>query len=107
LGQAITRVRSLVWPGASVLQERINDLERQLERCREESRQLEILDPSRNRSYYVASPWKKKFHNPNCKWIREIDHKKLLVFNSREDALATGRRPCKTCRKHVEAAEVV
>lgn len=98
LGQVITRVRRLVWPEAALLFERVDDLEWQLERCREESQQLETLVSTRNGSFFVASPWKKKFHSPDCKWIREIDPKKLLRFDSRNEAVATGRRPCKTCR---------
>jgi len=47
---------------------------------------------------YVASKNSKVFHKPDCKWAKKINPKNLIGFKSREDAVNSGRRPCKSCR---------
>ena len=97
MGEFVSRVRSLVWPEAALLRERINDLERRLERCCSDSSEAAPRISVAEGSYFVASRWRRKFHKPECKWIRDIPASRLLTFDTREDALATGRKPCKTC----------
>ena len=46
---------------------------------------------------YVASKKSNVFHLPNCKWAQKIKPENLIGFASREEAVASGRRPCKTC----------
>jgi len=46
---------------------------------------------------YVASEKSKVFHRPSCKWAQKISPQNLIGFNSREEAIKSGRRPCKMC----------
>ena len=46
---------------------------------------------------YVASKVRFPFHRPDCKWAARISPKNLEVFETREDAIAAGHRPCKVC----------
>lgn len=48
-------------------------------------------------SYYVASKNSDVFHHPWCRWAKKIYPSNLITFKSREEAVASGRRPCKTC----------
>ncbi len=47
---------------------------------------------------YVASVNSEVFHYPNCRWAKKISLRNLVGFKSREDALKSGRRPCKVCK---------
>jgi len=46
---------------------------------------------------YVASKKSKVFHKLDCKWVKKIKPGNLVGFKSREDAIQSGRRPCKSC----------
>ena len=47
---------------------------------------------------YVASRNSKVFHRPDCGYVKRILPKNLIGFQSREEAIQSGRRPCKVCR---------
>ena len=47
---------------------------------------------------YAASRKSKVFHKPDCRSVKKISPKNLIGFKSREEAVASGRRPCKVCR---------
>ena len=47
---------------------------------------------------YVASKNSRVFHRPDCKWAKRISPKNLIGFKSREEAVKSGRRPCRSCR---------
>lgn len=47
---------------------------------------------------YVASKKSKIFHRPDCGYVKRILLKNLIGFNSREEAIGSGRRPCKRCK---------
>jgi len=55
---------------------------------------------SRDRSHVlVASERSKHFHNPDCEWAAYFLGSPFVVwFSSHEEAVASGRKPCKTCR---------
>lgn len=46
---------------------------------------------------YVASKNGKVFHKASCSHVKRIAPKNLVRFNSKQEALQNGRRPCKTC----------
>ena len=46
---------------------------------------------------YWASAKTDKFHSPDCEWAQKIKSSNKIVFDSREDALASGREPCSVC----------
>jgi len=47
---------------------------------------------------YVASKNGKVFHKPSCRSAARIKPENLVTYNSREDALAAGKSPCKQCK---------
>ncbi|MEO0230580.1 MAG: thermonuclease family protein [candidate division WOR-3 bacterium] len=48
-------------------------------------------------TYYVASARSDVFHRPDCQWAKKIVPYNLIKFKSREEAVNSGRRPCKVC----------
>jgi hypothetical protein len=47
---------------------------------------------------YVASKNSKVFHKPDCRWVKRILAKNLVGYNSRDEAIEAGKRPCKLCK---------
>ena len=57
--------------------------------------------PSRqvtNEYKYVASKNSKVFHRPDCRWTKKISPENLVGYNSRDEAIAAGKRPCQSCQ---------
>lgn len=48
-------------------------------------------------SKFVASKNSKVFHKPGCPFAQKISSKNLVSYDSREQAVAAGKRPCKSC----------
>lgn len=46
---------------------------------------------------YVASKNSGVFHKPGCRWAQNISEENLVTYNSREEAIKAGKRPCKSC----------
>ena len=47
---------------------------------------------------YVGNASSKKFHYPDCQQAQKINPKNRVEFSTREEAIAAGYDPCKTCR---------
>ena len=47
---------------------------------------------------YVASKNSEVFHKAGCRWAKRISQKNLVRYNSREEAIKAGKRPCKMCK---------
>lgn len=47
---------------------------------------------------YVASALSQHFHKPDCRLAGKIKEYNLIYFKSREDAVKSGRKPCKICK---------
>lgn len=47
---------------------------------------------------YVASRNSNVFHSPDCRWAKKISSENLVGYNSREDAIKDGKRPCRWCK---------
>lgn len=47
---------------------------------------------------YVASKNSKVFHKAGCRAAARISSENLIGFSSREEAINSGRRPCKMCK---------
>ncbi len=47
---------------------------------------------------FVASEIRPHFHRPECKWVLEISTENLVRYSSHAEAVAAGKKPCKTCR---------
>jgi len=46
---------------------------------------------------YVASKSSEVFHKSTCRWAQNITQENLVVYSNREEAINTGKRPCKSC----------
>lgn len=46
---------------------------------------------------FVASKIRRHFHRPECKWAAYLKPHKMLEFSSHAEAVAAGKKPCKTC----------
>ena len=46
---------------------------------------------------YVASNSSNIFHKPECRWAKNISQTNLVTYNSKDEAVKAGKRPCKTC----------
>ena len=49
-------------------------------------------------SKYVASNKAKKYHRPDCKWVKRIKPENIVTFNSAKEARQAGYVPCKVCK---------
>ena len=47
---------------------------------------------------YVASKNSDVFHKAGCRWAKRIAQKNLVHYNSRQEAIKAGKRPCKMCK---------
>ena len=47
--------------------------------------------------YFVASRNSNVYHYPDCYHVRAINEENLIYFNTPEDAIESGRRPCQHC----------
>lgn len=47
---------------------------------------------------YVASIHKEPFHRISCHWAQKISPKNAVYYNTREEAIQDGHRPCKVCK---------
>lgn len=47
---------------------------------------------------YVGTINSNIFHHPDCQWAKKIKAENRLVYTSRDEAVAEGRRPCQTCK---------
>lgn len=48
---------------------------------------------------YHGNKSTKKFHLQTCRYAKNMDKEKLIVFDSYESALSMGYFPCKVCQK--------
>ena len=47
---------------------------------------------------YIASKNSKVFHKPDCRWAKRIKPANLVGYNSRNEAIEAGKKPCKSCQ---------
>ncbi len=47
---------------------------------------------------FVASKSGKAFHRPDCRWAQNISADNLVTYKTREEAVQSGKRPCKSCK---------
>ena len=46
---------------------------------------------------YIASKNSSVFHKPSCRWAQNISEENIVTYNSRDEAIKAGKRPCKSC----------
>ncbi|MBP7053200.1 MAG: hypothetical protein KBE65_19510 [Phycisphaerae bacterium] len=49
-------------------------------------------------STFVASRNGRAFHRPGCRWAQNISADNMVRYQTREEALAGGKKPCKSCK---------
>ena len=47
---------------------------------------------------YVASKNSKVFHKPDCRWAKKISPANFVGYQSRDESINDGKRPCKWCK---------
>jgi hypothetical protein len=58
----------------------------------------QISSPNVARYMYVSSKNSQVFHRPNCRSAKRIKPENLIGYNSREEVIQAGKRPCKVCK---------
>ena len=48
--------------------------------------------------YFIASKNSRVFHKPGCSSAKRILEKNKVIYKSREEAINSGKRPCKRCK---------
>ena len=49
-------------------------------------------------SRYTASKNSDVFHLPTCQWAKKISEKNRVYFQTYQEALSSGKRPCGVCK---------
>jgi TRAP-type transport system periplasmic protein len=57
-----------------------------------------LLIPLALSAEFSASKTSDRYHFPNCKWAKKIKPAKLLKFQTPEDAIKAGYKPCTVCK---------
>lgn len=47
---------------------------------------------------YVASVLREPFHRVSCRWAAKIAPENAVYYETRDQAIADGHRPCKVCK---------
>lgn len=47
---------------------------------------------------YVASRIRDPFHSVSCEWAHKISKHNAVYYETREEAMEDGHRPCKVCK---------
>lgn len=47
---------------------------------------------------YIGSKNSDKYHKKNCRWVEKIEEENAVYFNSKEEAVQAGYKPCGTCK---------
>lgn len=53
--------------------------------------------------FFLASRNYNTYHDPDCKWAKNIKPENLIIFQSAEEAVKAGFIPCKFCLQTVYA----
>lgn len=80
------------------LSRRISELESQVADLSGAPQRFVDNEATYGESVYWASSERSVFHRPSCKWATYLeDSINLIEFDSHEEAVAAGYKPCKTC----------
>ena len=61
-------------------------------------REMPLAKSPTAKDQYVASKNSKVFHRPDCGSAKRISPKNLVGYNSRDEVIQAGKRPCKRCK---------
>ena len=96
VGQAQTFIRS--WSAVKIAHNR-NEVNQTSLRSHRSSEREKVKAAQQQAIEYnfVASKNSQVFHKPGCPFAQKIASKNLVTYGSREEAIAAGKRPCKSC----------
>jgi parallel beta-helix repeat protein len=57
-------------------------------------------------AYYVGSKNSDVYHYPSCHYVDRINPENLIYFDTPEDAIAAGYRPCKVCEPPTKSSPI-
>jgi methylphosphotriester-DNA--protein-cysteine methyltransferase len=72
-------------------QHTIREYERQIDRLKTRLKENRVHE-------LVAHKRGQLFHRVTCKWAANVPKRSRVVFDSREEAINAGLRPCRACR---------
>lgn len=86
----------LGWAGFGIANHTIEQLAAEYDRV---VSQLDVLSKAvHSDGPFVASANRRLFHRPECTWAQcFLDKRSCEVFDTHEDAVVAGKRPCRTC----------
>ena len=73
-------------------------------RFREAERMNRIREPAlvsvleEQKEIYFGSKRTPTLHLPECRWVKTISSENIVLFNSRQEAVAQGFTPCRVCK---------
>ncbi|MBW1840893.1 MAG: hypothetical protein JRI75_03765 [Deltaproteobacteria bacterium] len=77
---------------------RANHLRRRFRDAERRGRIREAADKKEKKAVYFGNKRSPTLHLPECRWVKKISPKNIIVFNSKAAALNQGHVPCKTCQ---------
>ena len=77
---------------------RANHLRRRFRDADRKDRVRAASDKKEKKVVYFGNKRSPTLHLPECRWVKKISPKNIIVFDSRAAALSKGHVPCKTCR---------
>jgi micrococcal nuclease len=94
--EAYARIHKLnIW-GDPELTKRYLTLKSEWDRHRSQKSSIPVIVKRKTRKC-VADKNSKIFHRTGCEYVKDIDPQNLIEFSSREEAIKSGRKPCKSC----------
>lgn len=57
-----------------------------------------VLEEPEKEPLFLAAVSSEVFHTLRCSYVRAIVDRNVVLFNSYNDAIASGRRPCFRCK---------
>jgi micrococcal nuclease len=58
-------------------------------------------------SQYIASRNKEPFHVTSCKWAGKISPSNAVYYDTREESINAGHRPCKVCNPYCKVTHTI
>jgi hypothetical protein len=57
-----------------------------------------VVKPTTAKYKYIASKNSKVFHKSDCSWAKRIKPTNLVTYSTKDNAIQSGKRPCKQCK---------
>ena len=57
----------------------------------------DVNDAEKQFGPFVSTAVARSFHRPGCKWIRNLQDRNAIKYQSHAEAVKAGKKTCKTC----------